>query len=451
MMEHTEDETSRDKGISIGIIGPQAMVLNISNALKGFPTFIPLAKVYHDEVEIAGLAKDLCDKVEVLLFSGLHPYRIAMEQMSFPIPAHYIPLTGTGLFRSLFRIQESNEIIVFSVDSLSEKMVKDTFKEIGAPLPELVCYEGLANPSTEELVSFHKEFYERHRGATAITGVKSVADILTLEGIPNDWIIPTEHDIIVSLERALLSTVSRRSKESQIVVGMIHVDGFRRLMDKRTSEHDIQRLKLDVNRILIGFVESLDGHLTHQGGDDYLFFTTRGIFERETGGYKTIPLAHELQKAFGLTLSIGIGFGLSANEAGTHARSALYNANEAGGNICFIIREDGSLIGPLEMAVPHQVDLSMIAVELREKTEKTGMTSAYLSKMVANITKHGKTDYTADELAACLGVTVRSTHRLLTIWLDEHLIAIIGEKKPSAKGRPKQIYRLSFLNDLIRR
>jgi hypothetical protein len=410
-----------------------------------------VAKEYHHEDEVADLAKELCDKVEVLLFSGLHPYRIAKEQMHFPIPTHYIPLTGTGLFRSLYRIQKTNELIVFSVDSLSKKMVKDTFKEIGAPIPDLVCFDGSRNPSTDELVGFHKKFYGRHRGGTAITGVKSVSEILTKEGIPNDWIMPTEHDIIVSLERALLSTVTRRSKESQIVVGMIHVDGFGRLVDKKNSEHDIQRFKLDIHRMLIGYVESLEGHLTHQGGDDYLFFTTRGSFERETGGYKTIPLAHELQKAFGLSLSIGIGFGRSANEAGTHARSALRNAKEAGGNLCFIIREDGSMIGPLEMAEPHEVDLSMIAVELREKTEKTGMTPAYLSKMVANVTRHGKTDYTADELAACLGVTVRSTHRLLTNWLDALLIDIIGEERPITKGRPKQIYRLSFLNDLIRR
>ncbi|QGQ96445.1 hypothetical protein EHS13_16920 [Paenibacillus psychroresistens] len=451
MLDHTAETTSNEKGITIGIIGPPMMVKNIQKALKGFPSFSPIVKAYTDEAEVPKLAKELCEIAEVLLFSGLHPYKIAKEQMNFPIPVHYLPLTGMGLFRALFRVQKSEERLIFTVDSLSKKLVEKTFIEMGADLPAIVCYDGSPNPSTEELVSFHRKLYASHRGGIAITGIKSVADMLTKEGIPNDWIVPTEHDIIVSLERALLSTVTRRSKESQIVVGMINVDEFGRLVEKKKSEHDIQRLKLDIYRMLIGYVESLEGHLTHLGGDDYLFFTTRGIFERETGGYKSIPLAHELEKAFHLSLSIGIGFGRSASEAGTHARMALRNAKEAGGNICFIIREDGSMIGPLEMAAANEVDLSMIPIELIERTENSGMTQVYLSKMAAYITRHGKTEYTADELSTCLGVTIRSTHRLLSNWVDEKLIDIIGEEKPSAKGRPKQIYRLAFLSELIRR
>jgi predicted ArsR family transcriptional regulator len=73
-----------------------------------------------------------------------------------------------------------------------------------------------------------------------------------------------------------------------------------------------------------------------------------------------------------------------------------------------------------------------------------------MSKLVAHVTRFGKTDYTAQDLASVLGVTVRSTHRFLLAWLDCGLIEIIGEEKGKSKGRPKQIYRLSFLNELVR-
>src|SRR5690606_27026264 len=112
----------------------------------------------------------------------------------------------------------------------------------------------------------------------------------------------------------------------------VNVDEFGRHVRQRASEHDVQRLMLDIHRTLLDYVESLNGYLTHLGGDEYLFFTTRGIFEKETGGYKSIPLAREVYRTLGLSLSIRIGFGPSANEAGTHARLALGNAKQAGGN-----------------------------------------------------------------------------------------------------------------------
>jgi hypothetical protein len=227
---------------------------------------------------------------------------------------------------------------------------------------------------------------------------------------------------------------------------MINVDEFGKLVMQRGSEHEIQKLKLDIHRMVLGYVESLDGYLTSLGGDEYLFFTTRGIFERETGGYKTIPLAKDANKSYGLLLSLGIGFGTSANEAGTNARSALRKAKEAGGNSCFIVREDLTLIGPLEMADPVQSILSPTDAELIKKAEDAGMTSAYLSKLLTHMAKFSKYEYKVHDLAAMLNITVRSAHRLLLLWTDNGLVEIAGmEKVP--KGRPRQIYRFSFLLD----
>lgn len=94
---------------------------------------------------------------------------------------------------------------------------------------------------------------------------------LTQLGIPNEWLLPSDQDIVVSLERALLSTASRRSREGQIVVGMINIDDFGAQALRRNNEHEVQKLKLDIHRMVLDYVESLDGYLTHLGGDEYLF------------------------------------------------------------------------------------------------------------------------------------------------------------------------------------
>ncbi|RED84177.1 hypothetical protein [Cohnella phaseoli] len=439
----------QNQGISIGVIGPDALVKRILQVLKAFPSFKPVVRTYEEDDSAPRLAEEIADEVEVILVSGPLPYRRIREEANVKTALHFVPLTDTGFYRALARLINAlgtDQSLRLSIDTLGEQMVDKFLKEIGESRVQADHYDGSAYPTREELIAFHRERFEAGISDGALTAEGAVALALTKLGIPNEWVIPTDQNITVALERALLSTETRRSKEAQIVVGLLNADHFEKRIHGHTTEHDVQRFKLDIHRMLLDYVESLDGYLTPLGGDEYLFFTTRGIFERETGGYKTIPLGRQAFRKFGLSLSIGIGFGRSANEAGTHARAALRKAKEAGGDTCFIVREDKTLIGPLAMADSLEQDLSITDAELLRRTESAGMTSAYLSKLLAQTARTGRTDYMAHELAVLLNVTVRTAHRLILQWMDHNLVRIVGvEKVP--KGRPRQIFRFVFLAD----
>ncbi|MFH5185573.1 hypothetical protein ACHHV8_24620 [Paenibacillus sp. TAB 01] len=351
-----DSKQSNGQGISIGVIGPEEAVRDLLHTLQRFPSFQPAARTYRSEEEAPALALELMDQVEVLLFTGPIPYRIAADRLQFSIPVHFVPLTGTGLYRALFLLEKRHGLKTLSVDTMTKKQVDRIFKELSEMNVEVVYYKGLHPYSKEELVRFHVRQYQSGACQAVLTAVKSVSEELTRLGIPNQWVVPTEQDMIVSLERALLSTETRRGNESQIVVGMVHLDGAGDMINRRFTEHDLQKLKLEVHKMLLAYVESLDAHLTHLGGDEYLFITTRGSFERVTGGYKYISLAGEAEKMLGITFSIGIGFGRSAGEAGTHARLALRQAKEAGGNHCFIVRD-----GPR----PHRFAGDVAAARIR--------------------------------------------------------------------------------------
>ncbi|AZN43877.1 hypothetical protein EJC50_23900 [Paenibacillus albus] len=438
------------KGISIGIIGTAELVGRILQVLKAFPSFRPIPIVYEEDSEAPRLAEQLGGTVEVLLASGPVPYNRIREEANVQVALHYVPLTDTGFYRALFRLRNTigsvEQNLRISMDTLSKQMVQKSLSEINETHTEAIYYDGPDFASKEQLIAYHQEQYESGACVAALTADESVARELTALAIPNEWIIPTDQNITVALERALLSTETRQSREAQVVVGLVNLDQFEKRIHVHTSEHEVQKLKLDIHRMLLDYVESLDGYLTPLGGDEYLFFTTRGIFERVTGGYKKISLGKSIYQKFGLSLSIGMGFGRSANEAGTHARIALRKSKEAGGDTCFIVGEDKALIGPLAMADPLEFALSLTDSELLKKAEDAGMTSGYLSKLMAQVARTGKTDYMVHELAAILDISVRSTHRLLLQWMDHSLVAIAGvEKVP--KGRPRQIFRLTFLRE----
>jgi len=431
--------------ISIGIIGTQEIVEQIERVIKAFPTFSPYTSVVQSEDDIPQIAEQMIDKVEVILISGALTSRKLKNRLKLSIPVYYLPITEASLYKALLlAVNEFDNVKGISIDTLTNMLVTRAVEALDIREIPYVVYDGSLYASTEQLLSFHREQVATGQCSIVLTGVQCVAEQLNAEGIPSIWMTPSDQDIVVTLERALLSTESRKNKEAQIVVGIINVDDFEGLAMKKRTEYEVQMLKLDIQRLILNYIESLDGYATHLGGDEYLFFTTRGMFERETRGYKYIPLAKDAKLNYSISLSLGIGFGMTANDAGTNAREALRKAKDAGGNGCFIVREDKSVIGPVEMSEPIKARIVPLDNTLVKKAESAGMTSHYLSKLVTYMCKHKRYEYHVHELANMLNITVRSAHRLLLVWQDFQLIEISRvEKVP--KGRPRQMYWFKFI------
>jgi hypothetical protein len=436
--------------ITIGIIGPEALMKQTKEVLKAFPNFRPIYTTTTPTSVIKTVTEEVIDEVDVLLFTEFHLYFEAKQHVDFSIPVHHVPLTGTGLYRSIFIVKNKFGLKNLSIDTIEEKYVEQILFELAES--DFTCYSFNHHPHLnhiDHMIKFHENNYHKY-GTIAITGIQEVSTQLSELDIPNEWVIPTQQDMIVSLERALLAADTRRNKESQIVFGIIDIDNFNRVIEKYTSEHDVQILKLQIQQMLLDYTKQLDGHLINSGGEEYSFITTRGIFERETRGYKFIPLLKETKGEFGITLSVGVGFGSTAAEAGSHARLALRQSKELGGNICYIVREDRSVLGPVDISTNTQYeryDLAITDTGLLDKAEKAGMSAAYMTKLMARVARHKKYDYTAQELASTLNVTTRSAHRILLKWMDAELVDIVGEEKVTHKGRPRRIYRLSFIED----
>ncbi|MDR4886067.1 hypothetical protein RGU12_00725 [Fredinandcohnia sp. QZ13] len=436
--------------IIIGIVSPVELVNEIMKALESFPNFQPFFLHSTPSTTQPKDIENLVNKVEVLLFMEFPTYLKAKQLFNFAIPAHYVPLMGTGLYRSLFLIKNKYDLRHISIDTVEEKYIQQILYELGETNYEFTSFPHYSQTTTfEEIVEFHQYNYQNFN-SIVITGTQEVSMKLSDLGIPNEWVTPTYQDLIVSLERALLATEARKNKESQIVFGIIDIDQFDKATEKYKTEHEVQVFKLKFQQMMLNYTKLIDGHLINSGGDEFSFITTRGIFERETRGYKFIPILNSAKTELGVSISIGVGFGLSAAEAGNHARIALRQSKELGGNVCYIVREDQSVIGPVDIITDTQYekyDLSITDAELLNKAEQAGMSAAYMTKLMARVARHKKYDYTAQELATTLNITTRSAHRILLKWMDANLVDIVGEEKITYKGRPRRIYRLSFILD----
>ncbi|MEK5206148.1 hypothetical protein [Psychrobacillus sp. FSL H8-0510] len=428
--------------LKVGVIGPLWIYDTLVRCFGLFPTIQPIFRL-SDEIENAKkFTVELEDKVDCLFYSGRIPYLLAKEKVSVEIPTFYIPLKGAGLYQSLYKLKSNMNFTQISFDGIQNDYIEIVKKN----LEETFSYDNYSDlvslDNIEDIVNFHMENVEKDSSTAVITSLRLVSERLTSNNIVNEWLKPSEEDIIVAIERMLLGTTQRKQKEMQIIVGRICIENLTMLASEFMTEQQIQKRNHTTYRMLLHFAEQMSGYLTALSSNEYLFVTSRGIFERVTEGYKVLPILDELKKKIGVTLSIGVGFGFSALEAGSHARVALMQAQENGGNSCYIVNEDKSVFGPINLIAPMKYPLTVTDQLLIQQSEAVGLNAANIEKTMALIRRKKKNEFTAHELASVLGITPRSAHRIVQSWLDISLIEVIGTEKISRRGRPRQVFTL---------
>ena len=423
--------------IKIGIVGSVERLRLVKEVLRDFPNISPFFleedsnSIDHDKLEV------LSEQVESILFTDYYTCQDYRTNQKNQVSVRYIPVTTSGLYAVLFKNRDALSMANLSIDTVSTHQSMSIIEDLrNLHVNILAAPKGLTQK--EAILNFHIDNYKKSKAIifTAIPLLKSQLDALN---IPSELIPLTQLDIVNALERTLLSTQTRLDNESQTIIGIVKPDA---LLDGKQS----QKLR----RIITNYVDSIDGYSVSLENDAYTFVSTRGVFERESRGYKFLPLLHEGKSALGIGLSMGVGFGYTALSAGKHAQLAFTQSSEAGGNVCYIVREDQSVFGPVASTASHAYDRYQITItnpDLLEQAEKMGMSASYMNKIMSRVARYNQLEYTANDLADILDVTLRSANRILLKWIDAGLVSIIGEEKPTRHGRPRRVYRLNFIKN----
>lgn len=429
--------------VNIGVITSREMKKLVQENIKKFPNLRPILRTIDHVEDAIQTTQDLSSDCDVLLYAEYFYYVNCKDYITSNISAHYIPIKNESLYRAIYRLKNKvNTIDTFSIDTLTEDETRHLNEQLDELFHPIHYTHKTSFPNIRDILLFHENLYVNHHTEGVLTGIQGVSKQLDEKEIPNEYVLPTNGDIIVSLERALLATKHRQKSELQIVFGLIHVDNLEQLKRQITSDQKYQHIQLDIQRTILDFIDELDGYLNSLGDNEYMFVTTRGTFERVTQGYKYFPLIANIRKQHNVNISVGVGFGVTANEAGTHARMALLQAIEQGGKKCFIVREDRSVIGPVENSIPHTYPLNITDKEVLAKTINSSISPFQLGRVISILNRKNKDTFTANELASSLGITTRSANRMLTEWLDNQIVEIVGMERLHSRGRPRQVYRL---------
>ena len=188
----------------------------------------------------------------------------------------------------------------------------------------------------------------------------------------------------------------------------------------------------------------LDAIVQEENGRFYLFTSAEilsGITNKLERGCFHAPLL----RTYGIETAVGFGIGYNIVDAKSHADTALKESYFYKG--CFLLDETNQLRGPLnsDQCIYVQAGVTDQVLEIAEKCRLSTMTV----QKVISVAKMLHTDtLTTQELSERLDIAVRNAQRILTNLEKGGAATIAFTQSPTSKGRPRKVYRLTFLSAL---
>lgn len=438
--------------MKVGIIGPSQIVAKTRQIIqKDFPQIEPMEYIYSIYSETPDILKYHQLEVDSLLFTGKTPYTLAGKFIKPTVPWEYVPRSGGSLMRVLLhaKLWTDYDICNVSVDTYDQDLLHEVYDEIGLPLNQLKLYIAEEQQPTADyqarICDFHKRNYHENHVSCCITALQGAYDELRACSIPCLLLEPTANIIRETLYKLQLKYLVKVSQQSQLAAICIQIDPTNELSLLADDDYQTALNRTKVSEQIYLFAQRIQAAVIESGDGNYLLFTTMQLLENETDHLKSIDLLHAVQTNTASTISIGIGYGKTANEAKCGANRGMLHAGKKGGNLAFIVYNGKKIIGPLaNVAQSTDPPTPSVDEKFLRISEKVGVSVNTVFKLHCIAAQHGKSEFTINELAPLFGVTIRTMNRIIEKLAAYGFSKIIGKRVMGGSGRPSRIIRLQL-------
>lgn len=387
--------------IQIAIVGSSAFVATVSHAAPKFDDIRFAYFTYTHPRETAQIAAQL-GSYDGVFFSGSFPYAYATPYLNETI-AHHVVQDETVLLTTILYATLAQKLTLdeLTIDVNEPERLNDIF----------TAFTNLTQPAVMKIdpdVDFADVFrfhvsHQQRDSKLAVTSIERVHRQLLEEGFNSQLMIEPVSTVIHHLENLIGQVRKHLADLSQFAIVLYATTSIALREHLHTMRHQ-------------GHVETQD--------DTTLLLTTKG------------EIAHALETA---TLSprdddsvIGIGYGSDYQTALEHARIALSASTEQQMRIVDATKrlsfpESGESV---QYRVTDENAFDII--------KRIGISPVNIGKILAFSKR--KHEFTAKELTDYLGVSRRTTERLIKKLHDAGFVDVIGEEMSYAQGRPRAVY-----------
>lgn len=436
----------------VGVIGPTQIVAKTMQIIRSeFPQLEPVPYIYASYTETPQMLRYHQLDVDVLLFTGKTPFTLAGKVVQPAVPWEYVPRSGSTLLRLLLyaKLWTAYDIRNISFDTYNQDLLYEAYQEIGIPREQLNIHiaeeRSLSEHYQAYVCEFHRQNYRQNHVSCCVTALQGVYDELCAQAIPCLLLEPTTNIIRETIYKLQLKYLIKVSQQNQLVAICVQIDepAGHSLFADNEYQDALNRLKVSEQIYL--FAQRLQAAVIETGDKNYLLFTTTQMLENETNQLKSVELLDAVKNSTHSTISLGIGYGKTANEAKNGALQAMTHAIKQNGNLAYLVYDGKKMIGPLERSAGAEKKTDRI---IDEKflliSEKVGVSVNTVFKLHCIKEQFGKTDFTVNELAPLFGVTTRTMNRIIEKFALQGYCNIVGKRVMGLSGRPSRIISLTL-------
>lgn len=433
----------------MGIVGPAIMVYRAHDLIKNkYPEFELTDLIYKEYSETSNLVEANQSKLDAILFIGKISFKVSEEIVKATIPWEYTPRHGSTLLKTLLEasIIRKYDITSISFDTYDRELLYDVYKEIGFKQENLKLYVAEQKISSKSYIDylyrFHTNNYYSNKVSCIITGVMNLFKMLQHNNIPCVFMFPAANVILATAEKLRLRYLAQSNRNNQIVVMTVQIDFPSEYSVIKSDEYENIINRMKISECIYLFASKIKAAVVEVNYKEYIVFTTKKILETETNNYENIYLFELIEEKTLRTMSIGIGYGETAQDAKFNAYAGLNKAVGMGGNTGFTVYENGEIKGPLKRkAEKHQ---NFLDKKLSNISEKTGISINTIYKIYNAAEKCNNQIFSSKELANLCEINQRSMDRFLQKLEAHEFCETVGKKMTSNTGRASRIIKLTF-------
>jgi hypothetical protein len=382
------------------------------------------------------------ESVDAWLFAGAVSYSYAKRWGDFKQPTYYLEYTGTSLYKTLLWASYAKGLKIdeMSFDSFELTDLRNILKEVNIGEKPLYVKPFDESQTLTDYVNFHYSKWKEQKIKGVITCIPQIRSKLENLGVPVFGVLHTESAIESKLNSIELAFELKRYQNAQIAVQMLELDIENNLPKDLFSTDELLNIELKITDKLLKYAKRLHGSLKAAGLGKFVIFTTRGVMEKITNSFCSMPEMVELDGINLKSVTCGIGVGHSAYEAEIHAVNALIHAKKYGKGTWMALLDNYEFIGPLGM--PNQINFFYHSDELESISKKTSLSVSTLSKVASSLEQIKTNEVSVKELSQFLQIIPRSAQRIISVLEQHGYASVVRQESPHARGRPKKIYQI---------
>ncbi len=431
--------------IKLAVVGPSDSVALIEEVAAEYKDKIhTLSCIYNDASEVPAIIAEHDPGVDLWVFSGIVPYRYAIECQQSIKPKLYVSHTGSSIYRVFLQLfKQKTPISSMSFDTFSRKEIVETFMDAEIPLPEIYVKDYVGIVAADELTQFHLDLSRNGKTKVAVTCFRATYLELKRQGINAFRIWPTRSNIRSILSLAVSKADALFSKAGQIAIQHVAIDEYDEFSRDAASGYAVLKVELQLQEILLHFAEQVQGSIIMHGNGRFTIYSTRGAMEDITQGFSCMSLAEEIGRRLSIGVSGGLGFGDTAYGADENAGIAMGIARRKGKNKWMVVLDNKTVIGPLNSELLLSYSLRSKAGDIMDLAKNLNISGATLNRLLSVFNKIDGATIGAESLAQYLSMTERNARRLLGNLVSKGMAVESGEETRGA-GRPRKMYRIDL-------